>query len=268
MTLLFSLIVGLSLAQAQVAKRNLYRKPVEVPEVSPPAPKDAPQEKVSRLRIPKDEKGNLPSYYSKYSRNPSFGENPVIVPTQLRKQIFSGVRLGDTIPARIDSGLLAFPDSKVPVRAVVTQGPFKGSVFLGEASLEKNSKRIMVQFNRFRPERETTSYSMSGNAYAVDGMLGLEGKHHSGEAKYFTAELIAAFAAGYADSLVEREKTPFGQTIEEPSVANAGRKATANAMSRTADRFAEKTRTASEFVTLTGPVRIDILIQDQPILQN
>lgn len=134
--------------------------------------------------------------------------------------------------------------------------------------MEKNSKRILVQFNRFRPEREATAYSLSGNAYGLDGMLGLEGKHHSGEAKYFTAEFLAAFAAGYADSLVEREKTPFGHTVEDPSVANAGRKATANAMSRTADRFAEKVRTASEFVTLSGPVRIDILIQDQPILQN
>jgi hypothetical protein len=268
MNFLFSMILCMSMANAQVGKKNLYRKPLEAPE-APSAVAAGSSVKIQNPpRVSRIESGNLPAYHSRTPRDPSYGENPVIVPSQARKQIFGSIRLGDIVPARIDSGLLAFPDSKIPVRAIVTQGRLSGSVFLGEASMEKNSKRIVVQFNRFRPEREAASYALTGTAYGQDGLLGMEGKHHSGETKYFTAELLAAFAAGYADSMVDREKTPFGQTIDEPSVANAGRKATANAMSRTADRFAEKVRTAPEFVTLTGPVRIDILIQDQPTFQN
>lgn len=266
-TILFSLFVA-SFAQAQVVKKNLYRKPVEVSAVSKEVATGKPISKSGPPAPRRPEVGNLPSVYLYRMKEPSFAENPIVLPPKSQKAVFEKLRVGDIVTARIDGGILAFPDSKLPVRAVVNRGILMGSIFIGEATMEKNSKRIVIQFNRFRPDREKASYSTVGYAFSKDGILGLEGKYESGEVKYFTAEMLAAFASGYADSLVERAKSPFGQTIEEPSVANAGRKATANAMSRTADRFAEKVRSASEFVTLMGPVTIDILIQDQPILQN
>lgn len=268
--ILLLIFSGLSLSHAQVSKTNLYRKPVapvEQPVVTKVELK-SPARK-ARSSAPRDISGNLPQDYQRYSMAQYRAtESPVVLPTSVRRVSFRALPLGTIVNAEISGNIIAFPDSKVPIRATVRAGAFKGAVFLGEAQLERNSKRIGIEFRKFRPATDEVGYSLIASGMSQDGSLGLEGKYHSGEAKYFSAEFLAAFAAGYADSLVERSTTPFGQTVDAPNASNAGKKAVAGAMSRTADRFAEKVRMAPEFVTLEGPTAIQILIQDQPTLQN
>lgn len=50
-----------------------------------------------------------------------------------------------------------------------------------------------------------------------DGILGLEGEYHSGENKFFAAELEAAAAAGFADASVNRPTNAFGNQQDERS---------------------------------------------------
>lgn len=257
-----------SVGFGQIVKTNLYRKPAEVIQEDIKPQRPGPKGKgpvVRKLPTPQPESGNLPAEYRGRAIS-SFraSENPVILPSSAQKAVFPGLPFGEALDAEIPESVIAFPESKAPVRAVVSRGKLKGAILLGEATLEKNSKRITVEFKKFRLSQKSESFSLQAVAMDRQGILGLGGNYQSGEAKYFSAELIAALAAGYADASVERNVTPFGHTQEPNTTANAGRKAVAGALSRTADRFAEKVRSATEFSVLEGPVAIRILIQDQP----
>lgn len=246
---------------SQIVKTNLYRKPVE------PVQQETEQKSSPAKSAPKPhaalEAGNLPGEYQRRSAF-RITENPVILPQSPQKVVFPGLPFGEVLEAQISESVIAFPDAKAPVRAIVSRGKLKGAILLGEATLEKNSKRIAIEFKKLRGPQKIEAFGVQAVALDAQGILGLKGKYQSGEAKYFSAELIAALAAGYADASVERNVTPFGQTQEPNTAANAGRKAVAGALSRTADRFAEKVRAATEYSVLEGPVAIRILIQDQP----
>ena len=259
----------IEMAHGQVPRTNLFRKEptTSVPVATAPV-KEAPlvprpTQKASQSA------GNLPWFYFGRSFGLArFSESPVFLPATPKKTQHSGLPLGAVVDAEILESIVAFTDSKVPVRAVVRSGLLKDTIFLGEATLERNSKRIMIEFRKLRGAQKNDVYSTIANAMDATGLLGLEGEHNSGEAKYFGAEFLAAGAAGYADASVERNQNALGQVIETASVANATKKAFSNALMRTADRFAEKIRTAPEYAIARGPLRIQILIQEQPKLQE
>ena len=269
------LLIFAEIALAQVTKTNLFRKE--------PAAATASSEKShelitgsvkkteSRKSVVVSEVGNLPRYFfGRDTQVARFSENPVILPSSARKAQLASLPLGSVVSAEIVDGIVAFPEAKVPIRAVVRSGPMKGTIFLGEATLERNSKRVTIEFRKLRAQSRSDVYSTLANALDFQGLLGIEGEHHSGEAKYFGAEFAAAAAAaaGFVDASVERNQNILGQVAETASVANATRKAFSNALMRTADRFAEKVRAAPEYVVVRGPIRIQILIQEQPKLQE
>ena len=261
------------IARAQVTRTNLFRKETSAAQVKTDAAveeKPATAKKVNfRKAAMASETGNLPTYFgSRDMRMARFSENPVIVPSTPRKALLASLPIGAVVTAEIIESVVAFAEAKVPVRAVVHTGPMKGAVFLGEATLERNSKRVTIEFRKLRTQLKSDVYATLANALDSEGLLGIEGEHHSGEAKYFGAEFVAAAAAGFADATVERNQNILGQVTESASVANATRKAFSNALMRTADRFAEKVRAAPEFVVVRGPIRIQILIQEQPKLQE
>lgn len=210
-----------------------------------------------------NEAGNLPEYLRTTYVSGTSIENRIQTPTQKAGLKFSELNPGDLVRAQILESAIAFQESKAPIRALISNGKLKGSIFLGEATLEKNSKRILISFNKFRNPRDEITYTLSANALDSKGILGLEGKLISGEAKYFAGELVAAGAAGYADSTVERSQNVFGNNVDIPSTSNYAKKAVASALSRTADRFSEKLKSAPEFSVLEGPIDIQIIITDE-----
>lgn len=252
-TAVFVLVFVLaSPAFAQLWREPLFRKPEPAaPEVLPtPRAKQAPKNPTSL--------GNLPFEYRQVFRgNP---ENPVILPSKPPTESLDGISPGDLISADIVGGVIAFPEVEVPILAKVVQGPLQGGLFLGEAKMEQNANRIMIRFVRFRPRGSKTNYPVLAVGRSQDGTLGLAGRHVTGEAKYFSAELLAGFASAYADSLVERSVTPFGQRVEDSSIANAGRKALGSSFARTAEHFGEKLKRNPEYVILEGGATAQILI--------
>ncbi len=253
------------MAHGQTFKTNLYRK---AEAVKPTA--TSVQNKVKPLKVKMQrESGNLPAEYNSRILNEArYDENPIVVPSNTQHVSLNGAEIGNVVDALISENLIAYPDSKAPVRAVITRGPLKGSVFLGDATLEKNSKRIAIEFKKVRGGRNSEIYALSAVGLDALGTLGIEGEHHSGEAKFFGAEFLAAGAAAFTDATVDRSQNYLGQVVEAPSVSNASKKGLSSALSKTADRFSEKVRTAPEFVTVDGPVRIKILITDQLRIEN
>ncbi len=188
-------------------------------------------------------------------------ENPVLLPT-IKTIELKDFKVGEVVTATIPESLIAFPDSKVPVRALITSGRLKNSVLVGEAALEKNSKRIIIEFKKLRIERETETIEVKAVALDQNGVLGIEGDYKSGEGKYFAAELLAAGAAGYADATIERSQNILGNSVEAPTSDTVSKKALSSALSKTAERFAEKVKSAPEYSVVKGPVSIQILLSE------
>lgn len=246
-------------------KSNLYTKP-ESPEEK--IDKKIQLSKTPELKFAKHNSykvvGNLDSEILVVNSNFRAEENAVIVPSSPKGIRLKGLRIGDVIRAEIPESLIAFPDSKVPVRAKVTSGEVKGGIFLGEATLEKNSKRILIEFKRVRLTRGNEDYQLSASVLGPRGVLGIEGKYNSQEPKFFAVEFLAAGAAGYADASIQRSQNVYGNYVEAPTADTVSKKALTSALSKTAERFAEKIRSTPEYSVLEGPIEIQILITEQP----
>lgn len=257
------IILVSKMAFAQM-KSSLYKKPEAVPTVE--NSKKSLTTTISKMKhAAKIEVGNLPNYYLK--RNQYVSEvNPIILPSKAQMISNNQLLSGEVVRADIQESLIAFSESKAPIRAIITSGKLKGSILIGEATLEKNSKRILIQFNKLRTVSINNLWTVSAQALDYKGILGIEGDYVSGEEKYFGAEFLAAAAAGFTDATVERTPTPLGGTIEKPGTDTYSKKALASALSKTAERFSEKVKASPEYSVLQGPFEIQVLILDQPKL--
>jgi len=190
--------------------------------------------------------------------------NPIVPPAQPVARDLESLLPGEMHLARIKQSVLAFNEGKAPVAAHLTDERGRKILLIGEATLEKNSKRILVDFKTARIANSSELFDFKGVAMDADGNLGLEGNYHSGEPKFFAAELAAAAAAGFADSSVNRSTNAFRNQQEKKSLDTSGKKAIGSALARTADRFAEKVRQAPEYSVLKGPMTIKVLVVEQP----
>ncbi len=239
------------------ARESLYKKPEQQFEapVSRVVKSAAPKVKV----IPRHQEGNLDVEIKGNIISQAEGSR-VILPSAKVKLTHPGLRPGESVTAVIGESLIAFPDSKIPVMARVAQGSLKGSVFLGEASLEKNSKRITIEFKRFLANGEETEYAILAQAHDSKGVLGVEGEYVTEERKFFMAEFFAAFAAGMADASIKRSQNAWGNYVEVPGVDTTTKSAGATALSKSAARLAERARSAEAYVLIEGPIVVRLIV--------
>ena len=174
-----------------------------------------------------------------------------------------GMKVGEAHDAYIPMSLLAFKGAKAPVVARVK---LDGEIYqiLGEASVEPNSKRVTIDFVKIRKNGSDIVYEMLGVAVATDGTYGIEGVVHSGEGKFFLAEVLSAAAAGFVDASVNRSTNALGNTQDERSLDTQSKKALSTAAMKTSERFAEKVKTAPEYVTVQGPLNVILLVTTAP----
>ncbi len=166
---------------------------------------------------------------------------------------FIGLKTGEVLSAEITEELVVYPDSKVPVRVIVSEGKLKGAILLGEATLEKNSKKVQINFKKFRTSRSEEVYQIEG--YSLVG-----GKHHTNEGKFFLAEFLAAGVAGFADSTIERNQNAYGNYVDAPTFDTSAKKGAVSALSKVTERLAEKQRSAPEYTVVSPLSPIEVLI--------
>lgn len=263
MRILLILVIPLfSIAQM---RSNLYQKPkVETKEKDLVKTLDT-KSKIKLSQKPLMVQGNLPSYFQGRGFS-QIEESPIVLPSNKQPILNDNLLLGEVIHAQIKESLIAFSEAKAPIRAVILTGKLKNSILTGEATLEKNSKRILISFNKLRSIISNQSWQLIANVLDQKGILGIEGKLISGEDKFFAAEFLSAAAAGYADATIQREQNSFGGYTEKPGADTFAKKAMSSALSKTTDRYAEKLKTVPEFSVLEGPIEIQILITEQPKL--
>ena len=253
---------------AQV-RSTLYKKPEPAAEVSvakSPQVQNAGNKHKKSAQI-QFQNGNLPSYL--VGRGHFTTENsPVILPTQKQNIKSNDLLSGEVVFAEIKESLIAFNDAKAPVRAIIKSGKLKDSILIGEATLEKNSKRILIDFKKLRINSSNQNYEVTGYALDQKGILGIEGELISDENKFFAAEFLSAAAAGLADASIERNQNALGNYVEKTSPDTLGKKALVSALSTTTNHFSEKLKKAPEYSILEGTFEIQVLITEQPTLIN
>ncbi len=238
------------------------------PQPSPTKPKThrrplSAEKRISTVAIANGILTNLPVYYQGVDRTHfEASESVVFVPKSANPKI-EGLTSGDVLHAVIEQSLKASPSVPTPLRALITSGKFKGGYLVGEATLERELKRILLTFTKLRTQARVV-YTVQATGLSPSGQVGLEGEYHTETGKFFIAELAAATAAGIADSTISRQQTPFGGYVQEPSLSNSAKQGAVTALSRTADRIAEKVRSAPEWTEVPGYQEIQIIIQDEP----
>ena len=207
--------------------------------------------------------GNLPPEYRARTavRLESTAAVTILPPANL-KNILKILKVGESVEAAISHSIIAFPDEKAPVIALVeTDGLMKGFRFVGESRLESNSKRVFLDFRAVA--RDGKVYQFKGVGISKDGQPGFEGEYHSREAAYFAGDFVASLTAAYFDGLVPRRTNVFGQVQEDNSVDTAFKKGLSAGAMSTAERFKEKLKKVPEFSELRGPLRIKILVLEK-----
>ena len=204
--------------------------------------------------------GNIPNeYLSSYSRQSTISE--LVTPPKGSVEIFRALKVGDSIDLSVNHSVIAFPDEKAPVVAIVESGGLRGLKFIGESYLEKNTQRIFLNFNRV--VQGDHIYDLKGVGISSNGQPGLIGEYHSREVEYFTGDFISSFVAGYFDGLIPRRANALGQMETDNSVDSAVKKGLASGALSTADRFREKLKKVPEFSEIKGPFNLKILILEQ-----
>lgn len=257
--MIFQILLSLSFAQ-DLPGEEIFTSVPAVTTTTLPREKVNPAPLVKDRRSPKLQSSNLPADYLKPLGRESTASE-LITPPKGSTEIFRGLKVGDILDVSVPHSVIAFPDEKAPVVSVADHGQLSGFKFIGDSYLEKNSKRIFINFSRLVIGQQI--YDMKGVGVSSEGQPGLSGEYHSREAEYFTGDFIASFAAGYFDGLVPRKTNVFGQTETDSSVDSAVKKGLASGALSTADRFREKLKRAPEFSEIKGPFHLKILILDQ-----
>ncbi len=223
--------------------------------------------KITKSSAIKISPSNLPSYYQGIDRSDMKSSDRVVFVPQNSTVKLTSVRSGDLFKAVIEQEIKASPSVPTPIRAQVLTGGLKGGFFLGEATLDRELKRILLSFTKIKANNGKI-YSIKASGLSPLGSIGLEGEYESQSGKFFVAELASATAAGFLDATISRNQTAFGNYTQEPSLSNSAKTGAVTALSKTADRFAEDARTAPEFTKIEGYQQIQIIVQDDPIETN
>jgi hypothetical protein len=213
----------------------------------------------SSMEVPS---GNLPSYLKVGNRSGREGDSQVYI-AQKPVNLLKEVRPGEMFRAVIEQEITASSSVPTPIRAQVLDGALKGEYFVGEATLDRELKRILINFTKIR-RKNGTLYSVRAAGLSEKGSVGIEGEYHSEIGKFFLGEIASATAAGVLDSTINRNQTNFGTYVQEPSLANSAKTGAVTALSKTADHFADGAKQAPEYTKSPGYQEIKIIVTEDP----
>ena len=192
------------------------------------------------------------------------GEGQVTITGQNAADYLTELKGGQIVTAEIPMSVMAFSDGKAPVVATIRSQSGEDFRALGEATVEKNSKRISIEFKKIRRTGSDKVFDLKAQALDRDGTYGLEGEVHTGEVKFFLAELLSAAGAGFADASIHRSTNALGNQVDENSLDTQSKKAVSSAMNKSAEHFAEKLKANQEYVTVDGPLNVRVVILEGP----
>lgn len=186
------------------------------------------------------------------------------VPTQIPKNtnFNKDVNLlsGTVFKTLIQTDIIAYVGSTSPIEALVLEGEYKGSMLIGNATMDIQTKRVNISFSQIRKNNSKVSYSISGLVRDNTGDLGLDATHESFYWNYFLAETALNTASGFANATTERTKNRDGNYEIAPSVDSSAKQGVAVGLAKAGERISERLRSAPEYVTAKGPFVVQVVI--------
>lgn len=233
-----------------------------VREVVKPTPQ--PKSKASKVKTQKVPQGNLTrDFIDRHFDQLASTNSAIVLPSDRSRDSLQGLNIGDTIKAKIEHSIIAFPDEKAPVVARIIGGSLDGFKMIGDTTFEKNSNRIFIDFKMIA--KSSRSYRFKGSATDENDQTGFIGELHSQEAKYFAGDFLSSVVAAYFDGLVPRAVNPFGQIQSDTSIDSSFKKGLASGAMASAERFKEKLKKTPQFLELPGPVNIKVLVLEKAV---
>lgn len=216
--------------------------------------------------LPSDELiSNLPGFYEGIDRSDFASSNEgVFDVASVVGAKLTGLKSGDIIRAAVEQSIKASPSVDTPIRAMILSGPYKGGFLLGRAFLEPELKRVLLEFVKLRLPGRDQVFRLKASGLSLVGQVGLEGRyeHHAGI--FFVGEVATAAVAGFADASTQRSLNLAGNYVQAPTIANSAKQGAVSALSKTAERFADKARSAPEFTEINPYQEIQIIIEEDP----
>lgn len=180
------------------------------------------------------------------------------------KEKLPGLIRSSILKARINDSITAYEGSKDPVRAVVTEGPYKGAVLFGNATMDKVTKTAVVAFDTFIPSDSQETFKFLATIKDQDGNTGLTGVVESDYLRYFLTQIALDTASAAADAATQKTQSAFGGYNPVPGPDSTIKQGIAGGLAKTADRIAEKNQPLPEFVKVEGPIYIRVSVLEQP----
>lgn len=240
----------------------------EASEVQAPrslqTPSPTAKAKPPTVRTTHSREGNLPEYYSDKRTAPSTIERVVYVPPKSKNALVQFTS-GTLLHAVIDQRIVASPNVPTPVRATVIDANNSGVVFLGEATLDSDLKRVLITFTKIKDPTQKASITVKASALSESGSIGLEGEFHSNAGAFFVAEVASATATALVDTTVERNQNNLGNYVQAPSIANLGKQGVVSALGKTTEKIAQESKSSPQFTETSPYQRIQILITEDAV---
>ena len=212
-------------------------------------------------------RGNLPPYLVRTKTSTSSESEPIHYP-KLHAFNKSQMNVGDILDCLIEQDIKAYVGSVSPIRAEVISGEHKGKVFVGNATMDPQTRSVVVEFNSVRNPDTKVNHTLKATIHSTSGEVGLEGTFHSRYWQFFFATMLSRAAQGYSQATVERERNFFGDFQTVPNPENAGKVGLVEGASATTEMIAERAQSAPEYITKEGPISAKIFIVETPKLTN
>lgn len=199
---------------------------------------------------PAPETTNLPPHYQGVSHAGFQSSDKAVFVPKASDFRLKGLKSGDIVWAVIEQEIIASPSTPTPVRAMAIGGAFKNALFLGEATLDRELKRVLFQFSKLRLKDTPVVYSLKASGLSPKGSIGLEGEYTAQSGKFFISELASQTTS---------------RILESPAASSIPAQSVGGALHKTAERQSEAAGTAPEYTQVSGYQEIQIIIQEDPV---
>jgi Bacterial conjugation TrbI-like protein len=209
---------------------------------------------------------NIPNYMMRHD-GPSepYSVGSLSVNSKEIIEKISGVRDGDYLYASLPQEIKASPQAPISIRVTLLSGAKRGSLLMGEATLDAELKRVFLTFNKFRDQEDDEVYAVEAEGQNLKGERGIEGEYHTEEGKFFLVSLLTGFLGVLADSSVNRNQTAYGTWTQEPTLANSALASAGSTLVQQGSRFAQKADQAPQYTQTEGNQMIRVMIKSDPI---
>jgi hypothetical protein len=207
----------------------------------------------------------LPEEYFRKSGPFVAGDKSVY--TSVKKVSLNGMLRGVKFEAVINEAISVSQTVTNPVSGLIVSGEYAGSTVVGDARLDKDLHRVLIDFTFITLKDKRETYSFKGAALGEKG-IGLYGDYHTQSGMFLIGEFASAAAAGFSDAQIDRSTTLSGGYIAAPTVSNAAMSGLTASLSKTSDKFAQGAAGMSDHTDTDPYQKISVIVTEEPVLKE